>query len=94
MAWDAWYSIEIWQSKIENLDMCLAVPAKIIAINGEEAVVEMDGVRRTAVVSFIKDPQIGDYVLLHAGFAIRKWSEQDVREYNAILKDMKIIRQD
>ena len=71
--------------------MCLAIPAKIIAINGEEAVVEMDGVRRTAVVSFIKDPQIGDYVLLHAGFAIRKWSEQDVREYNAILKDIKII---
>ena len=74
--------------------MCLAVPAKITAINGEEAVVEMDGVRRTAVVSFIKDPGIGDYVLLHAGFAIRKWSEQDVREYNAILKDMEIIRQD
>ena len=65
--------------------MCLAVPAKIIAINGEEAVVEMDGVRRTAVVSFIKDPQIGDYVLLHAGFAIRKWSEEDVREYNEIM---------
>ena len=74
--------------------MCLAVPAKIIAINGEEAVVEMDGVRRTAVVSFVKDPRIGDYVLLHAGFAIRKWSKEDVREYNAILKDMKIIRQD
>ena len=66
--------------------MCLAIPAKIIAINGEEAVVEMDGVRRTAVVSFIKDPSIGDYVLLHAGFAIRKWSEQDVREYNEIMR--------
>ena len=66
--------------------MCLAIPAKIIAINGEEAVVEMDGVRRTAVVSLIKDPQIGDYVLLHAGFAIRKWSEQDVREYNEIMQ--------
>ena len=63
----------------------MAIPAKIIAINGEEAVVEMDGVRRTAVVSFIKDPQIGDYVLLHAGFAIRKWSEEDVREYNEIM---------
>jgi len=74
--------------------MCLAIPAKIIAINGEEAVVEMDGVRRAAVVSFIKDPQIGDYVLLHAGFAIRKWSEEDVQEYNAILEGMKITRQD
>jgi len=73
------------KSKIGNSEMCLAVPAKIIAINGEEAVIEMDGVRRTAVVSFIKDPQIGDYVLLHAGFAIRKWSEEDVQEYNEII---------
>ena len=79
---------------IENSAMCLAIPAKIIAINGEEAIVEMDGVRRPAVVSFIKDPSIGDYVLLHAGFAIRKWSEEDVREYNEIVKDIKIIRQD
>ena len=68
--------------------MCLAIPAKIIAINGEEAVVEMDGVRRSAVVSFIKEPRIGDYVLLHAGFAIRKWSEEDVREYNEIMQDI------
>ncbi|MFA7334714.1 MAG: HypC/HybG/HupF family hydrogenase formation chaperone [Kiritimatiellia bacterium] len=66
--------------------MCLAIPAKIVALNGEEAVVEMDGVRRTAVVSLVKDPQIGDYVLLHAGFAIRKWSEEDVREYNEIMQ--------
>jgi len=74
--------------------MCLAIPAKIIAINGEEAVVEMDGVRRTAVLTFIKDTQIGDYVLLHAGFAIRKWSEADVQEYNAVLQGLKITRQD
>lgn len=66
--------------------MCLAIPAKIIAINGEEAIVETDGVRRTAVVSFIKDLQIGDYVLMHAGFAIHKWSAQDVREYDEIMK--------
>lgn len=71
--------------------MCLAIPAKIIALNGEEAVVEMDNVRRTAVVSFIKDPRIGDYVLLHAGFAIRKWSEEDVREYNEILKEIRTV---
>jgi len=70
--------------------MCLAVPAKIIAINGEEAVVELGGLRRTAVVSFIKDPQIGDYVLLHAGFAIRKWSEEDVREYNEIVQGVNL----
>ena len=68
--------------------MCLAIPAKIIEIEGEEAVVELKGVRRRGNVSFIKDVQVGDYVLLHAGFAIEKWSEEDVREYNEIMKEM------
>lgn len=68
--------------------MCLAVPARIIELNGEHAVVEIDGVRCSAIVSFIRNPEIGDYVLLHAGFAIKKWSEQDLREYNEIMREM------
>jgi hydrogenase expression/formation protein HypC len=66
--------------------MCLAIPAKIVELDGENAVVEIQGVRRAAIVTFIANPQIGDYVLLHAGFAIRKWSEEDVREYNEIIQ--------
>lgn len=69
--------------------MCLAVPAKIVELDGENAVIEIEGVRRSAIVSFITDPQIGDYVLVHAGFALHKWSEEDVREYNAIMNEMK-----
>lgn len=65
--------------------MCLAVPARIIECNGETAVVEIGGVRRQANVAFIDDPKVGEYLLLHAGFAIRKWSEDDVREYQAII---------
>lgn len=65
--------------------MCLAIPAKIISINGEEAIAEIQGVRRKTIVSLINDPRVGDYVLIHAGFAIRKWSEEDVREFNEIM---------
>jgi len=65
--------------------MCLAIPAKIISIDGDEAVAEIQGVRRKTVVSLINEPRVGDYVLIHAGFAIRKWSEEDVREYNEIV---------
>ena len=68
--------------------MCLAIPAKIVSINGEEAVAEIQGVRRKIIVSLINQPRIGDYVLIHAGFAIKKWSEEDVREFNDILKEM------
>ena len=65
--------------------MCLAIPAKIVSISGEEAVVEIQGVRRKIILSLINEPRVGDYVLIHAGFAIRKWSEEDVREFNEIV---------
>lgn len=68
--------------------MCLAIPAKIVELEGDSAVVEMGGVRRTANVAFIEKPAVGDYVLLHAGFAIRRWSEEDVREYERIMQGM------
>ncbi len=68
--------------------MCLAIPAKIVELDGENALVEIEGVRRPAIVSFIEDLQIGDYVLLHAGFAIHKWSETDVKEFYAIMDEM------
>jgi len=71
--------------------MCLAIPAKIVAINGEEAVAEIQGVRRKIIVSLINEPRVGDYVLIHAGFAIRKWSEEDVREFNEIVGGEDII---
>lgn len=66
--------------------MCLAVPAKIVELNGVQAVVDLNGVRREANVAFIEEPEVGDYVLLHAGFAIRKWTEEGVQEYNAIME--------
>ncbi|MBU1694831.1 MAG: HypC/HybG/HupF family hydrogenase formation chaperone [Verrucomicrobia bacterium] len=68
--------------------MCLAIPARIIECHGENAVVEIGGVRRQANIAFIDDARPGDYLLLHAGFAIRKWSEEDVREYRALIEPL------
>jgi hydrogenase expression/formation protein HypC len=67
--------------------MCLAVPVRIISLEGNDAVLEIDGIRRHANVALIPDAGVGDCVLLHAGFAIRKWSEQDLREYHEILNE-------
>ena len=52
--------------------MCLGVPLKITELRGADAVGERDGVRRNIRVDFIKDPKIGDYVMVHAGFAIER----------------------
>ena len=64
--------------------MCLAVPMRIVEIADDRAVVEIDGVRRAANVAFVPDPKVGDYVLVHAGFAIRKWTEEEAAEYFAL----------
>lgn len=52
--------------------MCLAVPLKLIEINGKTATGEAMGMTRQLRVDFIKDPQVGDYVMVHAGFAIER----------------------
>jgi hydrogenase expression/formation protein HypC len=56
--------------------MCLAVPLKLIEINGKTAIGEAMGVSREIRVDFIRDPKPGDYVIVHAGFAIERMSPQ------------------
>ena len=56
--------------------MCLAVPLKITSIDGMNAVAERDGVRRKIRIDLLKNPKIGEYVMVHAGFAIERLSEE------------------
>jgi hydrogenase expression/formation protein HypC len=60
--------------------MCLAIPAKVVEIDGQDAVVEFHNVRRDVRLDLIDDCQIGDYVLIHAGFVINKLDEQSAQE--------------
>jgi hydrogenase expression/formation protein HypC len=64
--------------------MCLAVPAKIVELNGMTATISVDGALREVDVSLIEEPRLGDYVLVHAGFAIHKWDKSEVEELEAI----------
>ena len=56
--------------------MCLAVPLKLIEIKGKTAIGEAMGVSREIRVDFIRDPKPGEYVIVHAGFAIERLSKQ------------------
>ena len=60
--------------------MCLAVPLRLITINGNDAVGEAMGMRRAVRVDFIHEPKIGDYVIVHAGFAIERLGETQALE--------------
>ena len=51
--------------------MCLAVPAKIVDIQDQLASVEVSGVRRAASLMLLPEAMVGDYVLVHAGFAMQ-----------------------
>lgn len=60
--------------------MCLAVPLKIISSDGKNAVGEANGMKQNVRVDFMRDLKIGDYVMVHAGFAIAKMTENEAEE--------------
>ncbi len=60
--------------------MCLAVPVRVLEIDGVKALVELGGLARQASMMLVPDIQVGDYVLLHAGFAIQKLDEREAEE--------------
>jgi hydrogenase expression/formation protein HypC len=59
--------------------MCLAIPAKVLKIRGKDALVDFGGVRRDVRIDMV-DVQVGDYVIVHTGYAIQTMSEEDARE--------------
>jgi len=67
--------------------MCLAVPMKIIEIQGDMAVVESAGLRREVGVTLLDKARVGDWVLIHAGFAISKLTRKQARETLAIFAE-------
>ena len=68
--------------------MCLAVPLKLISIDGNAAVGEALGMSRSVRVDFIKEPKIGDYVIVHAGFAIERLPEEQAMNDIAAWEDV------
>ena len=60
--------------------MCLAVPLKLIEINGNDAVGEAMGMKRSLRLDFIPEPKLGDYVMVHAGFAIERLPDEQALE--------------
>jgi hydrogenase expression/formation protein HypC len=60
--------------------MCLAIPARIIELKGDNAVVDAMGNRFKAKTTLLKNVKLGDLVLVHAGFAITKVDEEEARK--------------
>ena len=67
--------------------MCLSIPAKIDSIDGDMAMVSVGSVTYKASLQLLDDVQVGDYILLHTGFAISKISEEDAAETLRIFEE-------
>ncbi len=59
--------------------MCLAVPMKLIKREGDMGVVELGGVTREISLMMMPDAQVGEYVIVHAGFAIQRLDEEEAK---------------
>ena len=68
--------------------MCLGVPMQVMSIDGETAVCEIDGVRREASLMMVDGVSVGDFVIIHAGFAIEKLDEDDARETLRLFREL------
>ena len=68
--------------------MCLAVPGKIIALNGTMATVDINGVHTETNISLLDTVTINDWVMVHTGFAIQKYDEQEALENLRILEEI------
>ena len=68
--------------------MCLAVPGRIIEMDGTKARVDFGGITREADVSLVPEAAVDSYVLVHAGFAIQVLNESEAEETLSLFRQM------
>ena len=68
--------------------MCLSIPARVVSVRGDMAEVSVGGAIFSACLQMVENVGVGDYVLLHAGFAIEKLREEDALETLRLLREI------
>jgi len=76
--------------------MCLAVPGKIVSVSGEDPLgragkIDFGGVLKEASLAYVPEVKIGDYVIVHAGFALSKVDEDEARKIFEYLEQMEAL---
>ncbi len=68
--------------------MCLAIPTRICSVSGQLAEVEIGGVQRTVSLALTPEAQVGDYVIVHIGFAISVLDADEAQESLLLFAEM------
>ncbi len=78
--------------------MCLAVPGKILEIHEEHATrmatIDFDGIRKDICLAYLPEAEVGDYAIVHVGFAISRVDEAAALETLAMFKDLGILEEE
>ena len=69
--------------------MCLAIPARVVELlPGQQAVVDLSGVRKQVSIALVDDAQLGDYVIVHVGYAIGKIDPEEAERTLALFAEL------
>jgi hydrogenase expression/formation protein HypC len=68
--------------------MCLAIPAQVVEIDGEQGIIDMGGVRKEISLSLVDDVVVGDYVIVHVGYALNKLDPEEAAKTLALFAEM------
>lgn len=71
--------------------MCLAIPMKVITKTESGAVAEIGGVQRQVSLMLLPEAEVGDYIIVHAGYAIQKLNEEEAKNTLALLEQMALL---
>lgn len=72
--------------------MCLALPARVVALEpGEMATVALEGVKKKISLALVEDVAVGDYVLVHVGYALHKVSEEEASRTLAMMAEAGVL---
>lgn len=73
--------------------MCLAMPGKIIKMDNNMAIVDFGGIKKESALDLVPDAKIGDYILVHAGFAINKIDKKEAAETLKLIYELPEFKQ-
>ena len=82
------FAIQIMKNDQEVKNMCVGLSAKVVDLKDGTAIIDASGAKRSVSADLIDDLEIGDYVMVHAGVAIAKITDDDASETEKIMEEL------
>lgn len=74
--------------------MCLAIPARVVEIDAnDQAIVDLGGVRKEVSLALVEDVQVGDYVIIHVGYALTRLDAEEAEKTLALMAEAGLTAQ-